>query len=158
MNRKKVQYLLLFITLCIWGVVLYKVWIAWGARQDSDVIFTSAPADSLSILPDTFSLQGSYRDPFLEYDPGKEKTVTLNPVRNTRPVVKAPPLELQWPPVTYSGMIRNQGSGKLLAVVSVNGKSSLMGPGDVFEEVKIGKIYKDSVEVVYSDQKKIVRK
>ena len=153
------QYILVLVTCAIWGTVMYRAFLAWHGKVQyvpvTDENFTNYSA---TLAPDTFSLKLNYRDPFLD-NVREEKPVQRNPIplQNTAPKKVEQKMET-WPNVSYEGMIRNQKNGKLLAMIHVNGKASMLSTGDIFEDVMLTRVYKDSVQVQYNRQKKYVRK
>jgi len=107
--------------------------------------------------PDTFSIIAEYRDPFL----GKirsAKPKTLQPKKKPKPVQKEPEPQLRWPSITYGGMIRNQKTGKLVAMVKIDGKDNLLAVGNVVSEVRLVKVYPDSIKVALGKVEKMVLK
>ena|SRR6218665_585574 len=165
MKNRKLVYVLLPATLAVWiliGVRIYKtLHPAADAEQLAVRPTTAKPAGPT--LSDTFLIANNYRDPF-------GKVTAVAPDRHysaaaTAPAVKkaAPPATSvikaeSWPAVSYSGMIRNQQSNKQLALVSINGNLHSMKQGDITDHVQLGKIWKDSIEVVWNKERKFVRK
>jgi hypothetical protein len=149
--------MLLLVTCCIWGIFIYRIYMSYGCSGGMTIINSAFNmSDSLgSSMNDTFSLVGDYRDPFL----GQEKVNhNIVPVLKPPPIVKPVKKETPWPAISYEGMIRNQQNNKLLAVLHVNGKNTMLVAGDIFEEVKVCRILKDSIEVMFGKEKKYVIK
>jgi hypothetical protein len=158
-NKKMMQYLVMLATAGIWGVVGYRIYTAYHAsdpRPDNEDHFIVS-ADSTS-LPDTFSIMANYRDPFLDKMQAEKPPLKTNPVKTTTPLPVVKKTELTWPPITYEGMIRNEQSKKLLAIVHINGQGMMLKPGEAFSEIILSKVFKDSIELVMGKEKKIVRK
>ena len=55
-------------------------------------------------------------------------------------------------------MIKNQKTGKLVAMVKINGKDNLMAVGNVVSEVRLVQVYPDSIKVVLGKVEKVVVK
>jgi hypothetical protein len=49
-------------------------------------------------------------------------------------------------------------SNAQLCMVNINGQSNFMKEGDALVDVLLKKVYKDSIEVVFQKEKKIIRK
>ena len=116
--------------------------------------FNTSVNTNSSVL-DTFSISANYRDPFL----GRMISVNANSIqKNETPKVEKVIQQIKWPTIIYNGMIKNQKSKKELALVQIGGKDNIMKAGETAEGIKIQKIYKDSIEVVFEKEKKAVRK
>jgi hypothetical protein len=157
MNKKKMQYTLLLITCCIWGIFIYRIYMSYGSLGEviSDNSVSVMDDILTSTTNDTFLLVGDYRDPFLGQQKLKQNIV---PILKPPPIIKPVKKEAPWPAISYEGMIRNQQNNKLLAALHVNGKNTMLVAGGTFEEVKVCRILKDSIEVMFGKEKKYVLK
>lgn len=155
MKNKKAIYILVPLLIAIWGGIAYQV-----------MTFSSteiAPSSSLNIpilaieptIFDTFSIYANYRDPFLGKTIEEKKTVIPAKTKVVVPEVKA---NIPWPKVSYGGVIKNQKSSKQLYLVQVNGNDNIMKEGDVVEKIQLVKAWKDSIQLVYQKEKKVVLK
>ena len=154
MKNKKSVYILLPIVIAIWGAVIYQ-FMSFGS-SDANI----HPKSSLSLPTiqnakvDTFSISADYRDPFL----GKVAEVKKSDI----PKVKAVPMQvksaLPWPTISYGGVIKNQKSSKQLCLLSISGQDNIAQAGDVVEGVELKKVWKDSIEVLFQQEKRIIRK
>jgi len=109
-----------------------------------------------STLLDTFSIVANYRDPFLGKMISINKPVfnSLTKIAKTQKTIQS----VQWPLIVYNGMIKNQKSNKQVVMVQINGQSNLMREKEIFAGIELMKIYKDSIEVGYQKQMKIIKK
>jgi len=107
----------------------------------------------LEMTVDTFSIVANYRDPFLGRIITEPKLAPKKIV--TKPKVVIP---VRWPLITYGGMIKNNKSEKVVAIVNINRKSNLMNLGDVVSEVELLEIHSDSIKVKFSGIKKYITK
>jgi hypothetical protein len=134
------------------GQRIYHTWFSAGETMTSE-----AP---LSIItkedqwPDTFSIKANYRDPFLVSTPLKKIVTQLPPKKVNPPPVPAKP----WPELSYGGMIRNEKTNQQLALLTINGRSELVSAGKVYEELEVKKIFKDSIQLGFGKELKMVRK
>lgn len=146
LKSKKALYVLLPLTILIWGLVSYKVYI--GLKGEEEVM-----AENVSALPlvladkgiDTFSIFNNYRDPFLstmKRDPGSKNytggsTKSIAPLNNNGPKPPLPPVNNDWPAIQYSGILKNQTNSTSLILLSMNGKMYTLKQGDVAEGMKV---------------------
>lgn len=140
----------------LWGYIMYVVWDSFFKQEIVQITQTvNTQEKNLSSEPDTFTLLANYRDPFLSEQVRKPELVQ----KRVAQVVPSPPKVIQpWPEVSYGGMIRNQQTNSQLALITVNGKSELVGPGVAYQDLLIRKIYKDSVELAFGKEIKMVKK
>lgn len=145
------------IVLGIWGYVIYQIVSVVGHKDvtlaNNITVHTVLPEKNII---DTFSIVANYRDPFL----GK---MTLTPSENDKPKIPVKKIEkpvepVRWPSVVYHGMIKNQKTNKELYLVTINNQDNMMKPGDVFSDVELKKVYKDSILVIYKKEIKTFRK
>jgi len=113
------------------------------------------------LVRDTNTLRLNYRDPFSQSIvnkdsvqlPVKQLVHTTNNSTFTRSVTKA---AINWSFIKYSGYIRNPRSKKLIALVTINGKSLMLNEGESAEQVKIIRNLKDSIKVTFNKQTKFI--
>jgi hypothetical protein len=155
MKNKKAVYFVLALILGIWAVILYRVFnFASSSNDNVDVQSSFVPPVLNSNAADTFSIFANYRDPFLgkTETPGENKKVKIVPI--PKKVVEP----LKWPAITYGGMIKSRKSNAQLCMVVINGQSNFMKEGDGASDILLKKVYKDSIEVVFQKEKRVVRK
>lgn len=159
MKNKKLTYLLIFFVLIVWGIIIYRIIGAMNQDDDLPVIEQAQIKESyndFTVKKDTGSLKFNYRDPFSAT--AKESTDTLvkhtvNINKMVTPVIKP---TVNWSIIKYSGYIRNPGSRKLIAIMSINGKSAMLSEGESAGEIILLKNVKDSVKVKYKGQVKFI--
>ena len=159
MKNKRALYVLLPLMIVIWGIIFYRIF-SYVNKETINSIgnndIKAAMIDSSSVV-DTFSIVAKYRDPFLQTAYVNErKTMLTKPPAKPIEKVEAPPVI--WPSIHYGGMVKNQQSNKAFALVRINEKDNLMKPGDELQGVKLMNMSKDSIEVIYQQQKKTVLK
>jgi len=162
MKNKKLVYILLPVAILIWGGIIFKIISYYFDKNTPDIVMTD---NTMMNFPknaiDTFSLLLNYPDPFLKSmavfsNPGNvsyqrnnsKSTVGLNN-RNTKEIVK-----VNWPAIVYGGIIKNKESKKTCSIVKINGVEHIMSVGDVYNDVHLLKLYKDSVVVSFKNNKK----
>ncbi len=140
----------------LWIFIIMKIYNAYYSDEKTDPVeLKTTVNEKLKIESDTFSIVANYRDPFLG-------ETTRKPILSQKPKVPEKKKEekpiLPWPTVTYGGMIRNQKTNQQLALITVNGNSEVVGPGTSYKEVEVLKIFKDSVQLAFGNEKRFIRK
>src|ERR1044072_6787061 len=161
MKNRKTTYFMLPFVLAIWGVIGWKVYVAFG-KNIKNVVSNNAPAEKNKAEPlaDTISLIANYRDPFLdktiENSPAKIHTTKISKAESVKsiPVVTV----AAWPKIMYHGLIKRSGDKRTVGFLSVDGKSFFVQGGGEAGAVKVGKLWNDSVEIFFGKEKKMIRK
>lgn len=166
MKNKKFTYILLPLVILIWGAIVYKIIASYLEKDSSGYISKSDDKTVLKInKTDTFSLLLNYSDPFLKegsmvtakpaYDysksvPIKQNASIVKEKKNTSPIT--------WPAIVYCGLIKNKQNNKSCSIIKINGKEQIMNVGDIYNDVTLIKVFKDSVIVQYKNSKKTIIK
>ncbi len=166
MKNKKLLFLLIPATLLLWGMILYKIFSAVSGGdnnigQNQEVV---TPIDSNEqLLTDTFSIHPTNRDPFL----GKmNKTISTHTGGSSSPktvitpksTLAPPSINSTFPKIIYGGLIKNKQSNKQLVLIQINGQSNIMKIGEIFNEVELTKVFRDSIEVKFRKEKRFIAK
>ena len=152
MKNKKLTYLLGIVVLIVWGLILYRIFSAAGSGDDDQLPVSQAKKkefyNDYTLPKDTTHLLLNYRDPF-----------GLTKVKDTTNIVKAKTKSLgkveqvmkhmDWSFVKYSGYLRNPGSKKLIAILTIHGKEAMLAEGESEGQVKLLKNMLDSVRISY---------
>jgi len=153
MKSKKAVYILLPIVLILWVIIFYRIFTS--RNSEPGIVLTN---NNLSenyvpqqIETDTFNIVASYRDPFLGKTVTKNPSITKSQIKR-KPVKNKPVKSIRWPSITYGGMIKNQKSNKLVAIVKINGQDNLIMEGKEFSGVKIQKVFPDSIRIIYQGE------
>ena len=149
MKNKKMTYLLLVLTVLLWGGVVYRIVSYTG--NDSPIPQNSVKEVSMS-RADTldFSLKLDYRDPFLNTG-RKQEVAGLRKVSN-RVMSKPVPV----PPVfKYKGLIRNKKN--IYAVIESEGSVETISKHTPIDGYRILAINSDSLVVEKNGQKYSVK-
>lgn len=163
MKNKKLSWILLPGVLAIWAAIGWQV---YAAMKSDDLAVNEQALEQIapttkSVVPDTFKLLLDYRDPFL-YDVVRKPPPTNSQSNNAAPAAKKtlppPPPAATWPTLSYAGLVRHSGSERSVGFLSVNGNSHFVKTGDAVEGLRVGKVWKDSVEMVMGKETRIVRK
>jgi hypothetical protein len=157
MKNKKMLYLLIPATLIVWSLIIYKIISNLRPEEASVSQHRAISTPAIESTSDTFSIHPSYRDPFLGkivaksgFSHGPAKTrIPVNPV------VKAP---LVWPAIVYGGIIKNQKLNKEMILLQIDGQDFMTKVGETTNGIKLFKVHRDSIEVHFSKEKKIIHK
>jgi len=155
LKNKKLLYVLVPCTLGLWGIIIYRIFNVVISDTDKVVISSNIMVDieDQTFVEDTFTINGVYRDPF------STKLPVISYLKNEKKTYQqASKSPIQWPSLTYSGIIKNQTSNKQLVLVQINGEGCIMKVGAVVNGVELLKVFKDSIEVKFNNQKKFVKK
>lgn len=158
LKNKKTLYILVPLVVLIWGMIGFRIWAGFNNDTTNYLLEPTYSEPITEILAvDTFSIIANYRDPFL----GKIQAPKPKPIKTKKkptPVIKKLEPILRWPTIIYGGMIKNQKTSKLIAMIKINGRDNLMSVGNVVSEVRLVKVYPDSIEVALGKAEKVVLK
>lgn len=158
LKNKKALYVLVPVVLIIWGMIGYRIYKGMSDDTPDFLVEQTNMQPIVEMLePDTFSIIAEYRDPFLGKIRSPKPRVNQTKKKPVQ-VKKKPEPVLIWPSITYGGMIKNQKTNKLIAMVKINGKDNLMAVGNVVSEVRLVKVYPDSIKVALGKVEKMVVK
>ena len=159
MKNKKIIYVLLPLTLIIWGMIVYKIFFNTDTQEESSSFVQSKRVKNSAVTStDTFTLLLNYTDPFLK----QERRVTPNNGSTTKKTTEPKPQKntevLNWPIVKYGGLVKQVNKENELAIVSINGSSTFMKTGETVNDIKLIRIYNDSIIVSFQTQKRTIKK
>lgn len=131
----------------VWGTIGFKIW--EGLQTDNSKVIVQNKIESFipkkAIEVDTFSIKEVVRDPFLGTIKKKEKPKA----------VQAPKL-VEWLPIVYNGVLKNNKTGQHVYVLKINNKEQLLKIGNVVENVKLLRGTSKAVVVSYKGQQKTI--
>ena len=162
-NKKFTQAVLLVFVLGVWGTIFYKIYDKLRGDDEEPVPYEALNMGQVSSGKlDTFQLLENYNDPFLNkpvsgsaIGSAHKGSSTANPV--VKSIVKTPVTTVA-PQIKYLGLIKNKAGKKSVAIVSVNGASSLLQEGESAGNAKLLKLTNDSILVQIDKQKIYVRR
>ncbi|MDB5002069.1 MAG: hypothetical protein JWQ34_294 [Mucilaginibacter sp.] len=161
MKNKKVTYFLGFLALVMWGIIIYRIFdSAGGSENDLPIAEKKRNKESYNdytIPKDTTRLLLNYKDPF-ELKKQKDIIQGINKKPAVAKIVQ-PAFKpvFNWGFIKYSGYIRNPGSKKLVAFVTINGKTIMMSEGETAEQVKLVKNLQDSIKITFNDKTAFIK-
>ena len=158
MKNKKLTYFLVLVVVAVWGMIIYRVFESLNIGDDlpeTPIAVKKEVYDDYELKKDTAKLLLNYRDPF---GLTKQKdTVATAGAASAKPVIikKIKPA-IDWSFITYSGYIRNPETKKLIAILTIHDKRTMLAEGEVFERVKLLKNMRDSVKVGFAGAVKYI--
>lgn len=164
LKSKKALYILLPLTLVIWGLIGYKIYTGLKGDEPSDESISNfAPIKALNKASDTFTLFNNYKDPFLtdihkQADhsfTNKARTQTLA-AKNPSPVKTNTVVNTDWPVIQFSGILKNQTNAVSLLLLSIGGKTYTLKQGDIAEGLKVVSFTNAEVTLLRGKEKKVI--
>ena len=156
MRSKKLTYFLLLLVAVVWGLIIYRIVAAAGNNDDAPANIAIAPIkepyNDYTIPKDTTRLLLNYRDPF-GLTAFKDTSKAVLKVNRSRNIAKT---MVNWTFIKYSGYMHNPGSKKLIAILTINGKTINMAEGETVDKVKLIQNKRDSVKVLFNGKTKFI--
>ena len=168
MKSKAAVYLLGALVALVWGMIIYRV---VGASSGEDgagtpapvAHYAKAPMNDYALKKDTVRLRLNYSDPFALQNSSKPKKDTAQiPVvrllagglhsQGASSSLTVKPAPMNWSFIRYAGYIRNPKSKKLLALLSISGRSVTLAEGESDGGVRLIKNLRDSVKITYQNK------
>ncbi len=149
-------YFLLLLVAVVWGLIIYRIVAVTGNDDDASsavaVTTIKEPYNDYEIPKDTSQLLLNYRNPFgltAFKDTSKVPIKVKSSGRTGKP-------QIDWNFVKYSGYMRNPGSKKLIAILTINGKTVNMSEGETASQVKLLQNKGDSVKILFNGHTKFI--
>ncbi len=160
MKNKKLIYILVPLAILVWGVIFYKIFTGMEDKASSSSIIYTPITASDKTDADTFSLEANYKDPFLSgkiYTPSQSSN--SGSPDNRQSLVHADKSNPILPDLQYFGLISNSKSKSKVGLIKIQGGDFLLKEGEKTNtNIKIEKLFKDSVIVVYQRNKHTIKR
>jgi hypothetical protein len=155
MKNKKTIYLLLPIVLFIWGAVLFQ-FVTFNSNDEQQIINNEIEIKPFKIKDkDTFNISISKRDPFLGSISSSENSNKVKKVITPHKVAKIKE-EIQWPEVSFKGIVSDNKEKVKVYMLIINGKTYLMKKGEQQEEVKLKDGDRETIYAIYKGDLKVI--
>jgi hypothetical protein len=166
--KKKINIALILIVLTVWGFVASKTLSQYFFldKKSNNIGEFDSKLSINKINKDTFALGIITRDPFLNKE---NKTYILSSSKNqylkktfikkeVKPIIIKQKEVIIWPQISYHGYINSKDrNGELLILVNVDTKLHRLKLNQQSDGITLKKVYKDSIELDFNNQKKIFR-
>lgn len=166
MGKKKINIILIIAVLALWGTVGFRV-VNRHFTSNEETIENSLQKNSFTlklINKDTFILEKIDRDPFLNKQFQAENTVFRKIISNfpsiKKTTVSKSPLNtptLSWPELIYYGYIGSKEKNEELVLLKIDSKLCKLKLNESYNGLIVKKKYKDSIEVFFNSQKRIIK-
>jgi hypothetical protein len=152
MKNRKMLYILVPAVILIWGAVAYSIFNHLHSsdtnfeQQNAPVLFKTTDTDSIK-----YQLLANYRDPF---NTGIRNTAEEN-ISDQEKMLRSQRINQQiiWPQIEYLGLISH--NKKWVALIKINNSNLLMKEGEEKMDIKILKMYNDSVLLKFQKNSKV---
>lgn len=155
--KKKINILLIVVVLGLWGTAIYRYLRGFFLSSEVSKNATEREFTDINdflIKRDTFILRPVEHDPFFDRMITAQESV--KPLRPYKPVTYSKKEQIVWPVIEYFGYIKPQ-SNKELILLKINNKLFRLRIFEQKDGVKVNKIYKDSVQLIFNNEKKIIK-
>jgi hypothetical protein len=159
MKNRKLLYLLVPLTLFLWGMIIYRI--LSRVNKDTEVtgiLPLTGKYSPENQVEDTFTLVADYSDPFLERNLISSASNTGTNVRLNDAPKEYIQIQIPWPEIRYGGMILNKSTNNYLYLVEIDHINHLLKKGDQIGQIKIAKVFKDSITVQFKNHNKTIFK
>jgi len=168
LKSKKSIYILIPLNLAVWSFFIYRFWSAYHESDvpmgDSGIQISAFKTEKDSV---TYKLSLSYKDPFLregeqayaEPSAGQaSRTAAKNPApRAAEPAPVAVP-KAALPDIKYLGLVKNNSSGVVTALVAINGQSRLVRANESIDGFLFKSFSRDSLVAKRGSERFVVMK
>ncbi len=152
LKSKKSLYVLIPLTLVIWGTVVYKVYTGLNPELPPVEQFDASRfRESVNQKDTLVELKLPEYDPFLGTSYRKEPVVP-------KKIKVVQQDQFQWPKVIYLGTVAEKKNKQKVAAIEINGRRQTVERGDLVDSLKIVSISKESLKVQYKGRSKIFKK
>jgi len=140
------------VVIAVWGAITFKIVSYFNKSSVVELPTTNVfKTAGIKVKKDKFTLDASYRDPFLNEI--KEKTVRPDNSRDfdfkkTKPQVK-------WPDIKFNGIIEATNKTKKVGLLEINKRVFLINEGDSASKITVIRMYKDSLRLKFSNEFKV---
>jgi len=159
-KNKKLTYFLGFVVLVVWGLIIYRIFDASGGPDDDPAPTANTRQkeayNDYAIPKDTARLLLNYRDPFGIIKTKDTAEIPLKKLLHKGAINLPVKPAFNWSFIQYSGYIRNPDSKKLIALVTINGKNEMFSEGEIKDNVKLIRNFRDSIKISFNGITKFI--
>jgi hypothetical protein len=159
MRNRRLLYLLVPLTLVLWGAIVFRIFQHLKQKPDVTPVYSITTDLSSTKQPeDTFKLMANYSDPFLERRQLSSSEMLYSSSISMNSPAKAVKPTIIWPEVKYGGTIINKSNKNILYLVRVDNSNHLMKKGEEISQIKLYRVFKDSIVIQYKKKCKTILK
>jgi hypothetical protein len=160
MNKKKLNILLIPLTLILWiAIVLKIISITRPQQGESFTIRPDYDQASPHVTGDTLKLLLNYSDPFgsNRIKPSKTANKVTGSRNSSKKFFEMKP-ESPMPSVVYLGTISSGKNSKNSSLLVINGRSVLLSPNDTISGIRVLQCWVDSIILRYDKRTFVVKR
>lgn len=166
MVKKRINIILIIVVLALWGTVGYR---AFNRQFSGNKVFLEKQNQDSNVTlkqinKDTFKLEKISRDPFLNKQlqsmiaTSTRSTSNYVSVKKTIiPVAPKADPNISWPILIYYGYFGSKEGNQELVLLKVDSKLCKLKINTPYNGLVVKKKYRDSIEVSFNSERKIVR-
>lgn len=148
-KNKKLTYLLIALTVTIWGLVGFRIYSNFkGESRVNNFVIPKVISFEVKEHDSIYTLSLDYSDPFLKGEKRVAEETTKNPV---------PPAIINWPTLEYRGCLTNQNKA-ITGLLKIGNSNLLINKGKIYSNIKIVEILKDSVLLACQDKSRWIKR
>lgn len=146
--------------LVIWGLVGRKLFLKPTKVEAQNTGTYVAKHDLINdIKKDTFTLTALARDPFLKTrTPALRPNTGKNSRKSSKSAIKKSPKKIQWPSISFHGLVKSARSKDELVLLKVSGKSHFISVGDTIGALTLKHVMRDAVTLEFQGEQKVFKK
>ncbi|WP_281635431.1 hypothetical protein [Flavobacterium marginilacus] len=166
MVKKKINVILILIVLGLWGTIGYRALNRLFFKNEAGF---GKPNQKINVTinqinKDTFELEKISRDPFLNKQYQSDIVLIKKPISTYSSVKKVivpkiPKImsNINWPTLVYYGYIGSKEKNEELILLKIDSKLCKLKLNEPINGLIIKKKYKDSIQVFFNSETKIIR-
>ena len=156
MKNKKLLYILVPLTILIWGAVVFTIISHTRPDNAPDMNYGVELRNEVDTAGNKYTLLANYRDPF-RYGSSQKPAAVKKPVQQKSQTVRNQnPVRVNWPDIEYKGSITN--NNDKVALIRINNRNFLLKEGEARDNIMLVRMYPDSVNLEYSGEVKSIKK
>jgi hypothetical protein len=153
MNNKYLKYFLVVAVIGVWAAIILRVVKGIGPGPSPDPVSSPVVKNDWRPSIDTFSLYADYPDPFLAAGDTAATDISTKPTLPPQPAPLAAnqvqPKEPIGSIIQFNGIITNPQKRSLVGLVTIRGKEFLVKEKDKIGDIRIKKLGKNQVVILY---------
>jgi hypothetical protein len=151
-GSKSKNIILGVVVVAVWGAIAYKIVSYFNKSNVVEIPSTNVfKTAGIKVKKDKFTVDASYRDPFLNEI--KEKKVKPDP--NSFDALQRAKQQVKWPEIKYNGIIETSSKDKKVGLMQIDKKVYLINEGDSTAKITVIRMYKDSLRLKFSNEVKV---
>lgn len=156
MSKPKGKNIILgILVIFVWGLIAYKV-LSYFNGNSNIQLPDANPIKSagIKVKKETFKINASYSDPFLKEVKVKNSNSRGIQGYNDYQDYQPAKVQVSWPEIVYSGIIETTDKNNRIGLLKIKGSNFLVKNQDSVMNIRVLWVYKDSINLRYSNEVK----